>query len=206
MAEQEDDKKHEEWERLQYPRLHVLLDPSNTWSTPRIIDNIVFPPLNHEGLHVSTASDHHNNNNNNNNNNNLPLSSSVYDLHPVPIPTSLPEPPVSDAERCFSRAFHLLRSKVTTIALSLRSFASGAGLLWNAQSSAPVAAAALMLVLMFFRSRWLRRLRTREESRDQLIRVIKEKDEKISQLLRQIAQMNEILLAFHGLPPLPRTG
>lgn len=181
MAEQEeeDEKKHET--SIELERLHVLpdrslSDPSNAWSMPPIIDNrrsIVFPPVNHEGLHVSTASDHHSNN--------LSLSSSVYNLDPVapllPVPTSRPEPAVSDSERGLSRGFHLLRSKVTRIALSLRSFASGAGLLWNAQSSAPVAAAALLLVLMFFRSRWLRRLRTREESRDQLIRVIKEKDE-----------------------------
>ena len=117
---------------------------------PPIIDNrrsIVFPPINHEGLHVSTASDHHNNNNN------LSLSSSVYDLDPVgprlPPTTSRPEPAVSDAERCLSRGFHLLRSQVSRIALSLWSFASGAGLLWNAQSSAPVATAALLLVLIF---------------------------------------------------------
>lgn len=102
--------------------------------------------------------------------------------------------------------FELLRSRVTSIASSLRNLAGVGGVNWSFCSAARVAAAVLLWWLYaVVRRRKRRDSQVRRESRDQLLRIVKEKDEKINQLLHQIAQMNQLLLALRR-DSLPGTG
>lgn len=94
--------------------------------------------------------------------------------------------------------FELLRSRVTSIASTLRNLAGVRGVNWSFCSAARVAVTVL-LWWSYAVVRWRKKrdLRVKRESRDQLLRIVKEKDEKINQLLHQIAQMNQLLLALH---------
>lgn len=195
-----------EWERIQLP-LDLNQSPSPSpapdpfnggWS---MIDEdrpqIVFPPVNHEGLLIFSGSAQ-------------PLHDvREIDLDRVAPPSPLRIPPVGDAKGgWWDAGLELLRFKVAGIVCSIRNIAVARGFPISFHSLGYVAplAGSMMFLLLYLRFR--RRRRIRRESILDLIRVIKERDEemlqKINQLLHQIARMNEFLLASHHRVPVPK--
>lgn len=148
----------------------------------------IFPPINHEGLYISSFHTHHENYSE------FDRSLPTGDFEPANSPLPLPRPTVA-------AWFNFLRCKLTSITSAIRNYSASSrgGFLSSFRSPLATVAATMLLVLWYWRFQRQRRLLVRRESRDQLIRIIREKDEKINQLLRQIAQMNEILLAVHNL-------
>ncbi|XP_058228358.1 uncharacterized protein LOC131336503 [Rhododendron vialii] len=175
--------------------------------------DVVFPPINHEGLHLSSphkpspSLPNHPDNNTNQQVHNSPCSSGEENgfLWVSQRAAGTGSGGGGEVARWVSVGFELLRSRVTCIASSLCNFAGFGGVNWSVGCAARMVAAVLVWWLFAVVRRRRRDSRVRRESRDQMIRVIKEKDEKISQLLHQIAQMNQLLLALHG-GPMPGTG
>ncbi|KAL7161286.1 hypothetical protein ACSBR2_041852 [Camellia fascicularis] len=162
--------------------------------------SVVFPPINHEGLHItsSPSDDLHQD---------LKPSNSPPDDNEL-LPLSPPQTAGVGGEavaRWVGFGFELLRSKVSGIASSVRNFVGFGGTNWSYSlganrsfsSATGVAAALLVWCLLAVVRRRRRRVLVRKESRDHLILLIKEKDEKINHLLQQIAQMNQVLLSLH---------
>ncbi|KAL2516089.1 uncharacterized protein Fot_30060 [Forsythia ovata] len=203
--------------------------PSTPWSMVAIRDygednnhpTIIFPPINHENLQIST--------------NSPPISKEFPQIHSKPSITSSPyndensesdSYSYSDSDSNSSATFSPSDSSAVSASPSLlspkaRSAADIAlwfdswveilrskvnntmSLIWSnlaltrrvSLTCLSATVAAMLLAFLYFRRR--RRFRAQEDKTNQLIRIIKEKDEKISQLLDQIAGMNEALLAFH---------
>lgn len=120
----------------------------------------VFPPINHEGLYVSSF---HN-------------SFPQFD-RPLPVQSADSEEPDSPVHIPIHRPvimtdwFEFLRCKFVFITSAVRSYS-----LRSSVKGAPVAAAAMLVAVWYWRFR-RQRLAIRRESRDQLIRIIREKDE-----------------------------
>ncbi|XAR50020.1 hypothetical protein NMG60_11004230 [Bertholletia excelsa] len=158
--------------------------------------SVVFPPSNHEGLHVSStpslSGSNHDDHQQEDDHTFLYSQSEENELCP-------PAPLDGGCEvaRFVGFCFEFLRSRVNCFLSSLRHYFS-LGRAHRSFSSA--AGVAMVLLLWWFYvavRRRIQRSRVHRESRDQLILRIKEKDEKINQLLHQIAQMNQLLLALH---------
>ncbi|KAJ7956426.1 putative Transmembrane protein [Quillaja saponaria] len=171
----------------------------------------IFPPINHENLHISSNLDQ---------DEKFPVSPSSSSLSssysssaslsssfsPSDTDTwSLPLPPPSnsrvkkfgDVTGWMGFSLEILRSKAYSIVSSYRCCAASAnrGLFW---SVAPSAAAMVVFWWLYIRV-WRRRRKRQTESVNHLMTIIKEKDKKIVQLLHQIAKMNEVLVARHGV-------
>ncbi|KAL6995161.1 hypothetical protein U1Q18_005296 [Sarracenia purpurea var. burkii] len=161
---------------------------------------VVFPPINHEGLHISSTLSPvlPNHDDEREESRNLPyLPSEDHRLGPTPRPPGA----LCEVGRLVRFGFELLRCKVAGIASSIRDFAAFGGMTNCSFSSATGVAVAVALLVWWLyvavQRRRRRYLKVRKESRDHLILIIKEKDEKIKQLLHQIAEMNQILLGLH---------
>ncbi|GMQ10805.1 hypothetical protein CsSME_00053667 [Camellia sinensis var. sinensis] len=157
--------------------------------------SIVFPPINHEGLHItsSPSDDQHQD---------LKPSNSPPDDNGL-VPLSPPQTAGVGGEavaRWVGFGFELLRSKVSGIASSVRNFVGFGGTNWsyslgaNRSFSSTIGVAAALLVwclLVAVRQR-RRRVLVRKESRDHLILLIKEKDE-VSFALQVFVKMSSLV-------------
>lgn len=162
---------------------------------------IIFPPANHENLHISpdqsplkihidlfsSSSD----------------SGSISDSDSISNSYSTFSPSDSDSP-LFSRPKSGLsiRSETWTERLCYR-FYSAVKHIWSFIGSSrglwlTFRSAVVVLGFLYFRQR--RRLRAGEETRARLIGVIGDKDQKINQLLDQVSRMNQVLLAMHKIP------
>nr|XP_004299331.2 PREDICTED: uncharacterized protein LOC101296664 [Fragaria vesca subsp. vesca] len=154
---------------------------SREWSMVAIRDSTssVFPPINHENLHLPTSPSLSSSS-----------SSSLSSFSPSDSDESGPVSPTkvnTQVGKCSE-----LRSWVGLGVGLLRSRILGIGGLvkrWGFSSGYVVAV--VFMVWSFYLRVKQRRYRRRCEL------VIKEKDEKISKLLNQIAQLNEVLVARH---------
>ncbi|GFP87458.1 hypothetical protein PHJA_000889500 [Phtheirospermum japonicum] len=191
--------------------------PKTPWSMVAIrnhLDNdnnnppIIFPPINHENLHISTEKilqihadnqphSFSDSDSDLDSDSNSSTSFSLSDSSPSPPSplisvSDLTESPASDAAGWFDSWMKILCAKVR---LFCGSFISSRGVFLTFRSASFTA---VLMAFLYFR--WRRRLRDAEESKGRLIGIIKERDEKINQLLDQISQMNQILLAFQRVP------
>ncbi|KAL1814773.1 hypothetical protein ACET3Z_017347 [Daucus carota] len=141
-----------------------------------LINNNVFPPINHEGLHIHSQ------------------------IFPQPLhqfnATSSPsrKPKVSNSPR--SLWFKFMHQGMSFVHSRLQNYSVSSIVSF-------LFSPATVVVVVFWYWRVLRRRRAlRKESRDKLIGIVAEKDEEISKLMRQIAQMNKLLC--RNSPPSPR--
>ncbi|XP_057805132.1 uncharacterized protein LOC131020380 [Salvia miltiorrhiza] len=205
-----------EWDEF---RRVAAVSPQPPWSIVAIrnlpkheLDNppIVFPPIDHENLHISPQSPpspyqsyniHAGNRqisfSDSDSDSDLNSSStfSPSDSSPPPrSPISSARP--ADAAGWFGLWAELLNSKVNITVRFLRSaLTASKGALLTYRS---VAFAAVLAAVLYFRRR--RRLRGGEESRDRLVGMIRKRDEKINELLDQISRMNQMLIAIKKTP------
>lgn len=126
----------------------------------------IFPPINHEGLYISSFHAHHEN---------YPefdRSLPARDFEQANSPLPLPRPRVA-------AWFNFLCCKLTSITSTIRNYSASSrgGFLSSFRSPLATVAAAMLLMLWYWRFQRQRRLLIRRESRDQLIRVIRERDE-----------------------------
>ncbi|KAA8542470.1 hypothetical protein F0562_023394 [Nyssa sinensis] len=170
------------YSHLQSSQTHHQFNQTKGWSMVTIRDScfdndddrsIVFPPINHEGLHISSPSSSSSHSNLNQHNH--------KSSPPTPTPTPTPPPPLS--------SFPLDAANGDTLS-SLLSISKPRGTLWSLRSVGGVALA-MLLSLLYMRRRRQRHSQLQNDSKDHLILLIKERDEKINQLLHQIAQMNQ---------------
>ncbi|KAK9278793.1 hypothetical protein L1049_028371 [Liquidambar formosana] len=192
MAEDEVSEGIKEWEQIQSLK---------EWSMVVIRDSLsddcsVFPPINHEGLHISSRHNHQN----------PECPSPSPSLPSLPSPSPSPsdetgEDPQSsspsnyrirlpvDVSRWFAIGLEVLRSKFLGIVPSFRYNAAIGGSVW---SFAPVAGlvTSLLLSLLYMRVRRRRHRRCLEQSRDHLLLLIKERDEvRLIVLLQMFVKM-----------------
>ncbi|KAK2981375.1 hypothetical protein RJ640_003335 [Escallonia rubra] len=165
----------------------------NGWST--VADHqghcsIIFPPINHECLHLSNSSTNPERHNPLISDSAPPLRDHSGVAPPLPLWNPQLRPAVACAARCWRLGLQLLRFKVAGIASSARNFASSGGeLIRNlayvkgavgssrCPARAAVVAAGVMLALLWLGFRRRRRLLARKEDASDLISLIKEKDE-----------------------------
>ncbi|KAI3463934.1 hypothetical protein Pfo_020597 [Paulownia fortunei] len=227
-----------EWDKIHHsPRDTAVSPPPRTpWPMVSIRNYqdhssknppIVFPPINHENLQISSnpphihtdnasiASPMYNQENSDSDsdsdldsdsvtNSNSSSSFSPSESSPVshsPLFSSPKARPIADAASWFGSWTEILHSKVNGIVRYLwASFASSRGVFLSFSSATLTV---VLIVFLYFRQR--RRLRVGEESRARLIGIIEERDEKIKQLLDQISGMNQVLLTLHRVPTSPST-
>ncbi|CAH9092674.1 unnamed protein product [Cuscuta europaea] len=186
-------------------------------------DLILFPPVNHENLHASTNPLHPQYNIQSSYSSPFPPSpwessspSTMgidnddwsYSPHPSEFQLSepeksLPNSPKRPPNSTFGSAswwnfgIKVLLSKFYGPEQHFRNISCTApGTL--ASFLSPIGRSTLAAVAVFFLCfRWWRRLTRSGQSRGELIRTIAQKDERINQLMNQIAEMNQLLLAFH---------
>ncbi|KAL8457505.1 hypothetical protein ACS0TY_035389 [Phlomoides rotata] len=208
-----------EWGEIHCPPLvsAVLPPPKTPWSMVAIRNlqkhgsndpPIVFPPIDHENLHISPSppatleripyigavnqrilfSDSDSDSDSN--------SSSTFspsDSSPAPLSPLFPEKPAARRVGSWSE---MLNSKVNDLMQLFCSMCtSSRGVFFTFRSAAFTA---ILVAFLYFRRR--RRLRGGERSRARLIGIIKERDEKINQLLDQISRMNQVLVSLHKVP------
>ncbi|CAK9148036.1 unnamed protein product [Ilex paraguariensis] len=208
------------WQRINYPHRHsqTQYDLPNGWSSMMAIrdsahthdqTSLIFPPIDHENLHISKHSSHPIPNTKStsssypfdqkNSCNSSSYSSSPFDLDRDDPPLLVPSPPrkrAGDVARWLRLGLQLLRCHITDITSTIRKFVNTRGVRWSFLSPVLVAAAMLFTVL-YLRLRRRRLLQVSRESIGDLIHIIKQQDEKLNQLSHQIAQANEVLLALH---------
>ncbi|KAL3640547.1 hypothetical protein CASFOL_015515 [Castilleja foliolosa] len=201
--------------------LHATVSqpPKIPWSMVTIrnhLDNdnnnppIIFPPINHENLHISTEkilhvhadnqqhsfsdsiSDSDLDSDSNSSSTFSPSNSSPSPPSPLVLASDLTVTPAYAAPGWFDSWMKILCAKVR---LFCSSFVSSRGVFLTFRSAAFTA---VLMAFLYFRRR--RRMRNGEESKGRLIGIIKERDEKINQLLDQISRMNQVLLAFQRVP------
>ncbi|XP_051136519.1 uncharacterized protein LOC127255168 [Andrographis paniculata] len=172
---------------------------------------IVFPPVNHENLLVSTDpspvsnliprihTDNHrirftDSDSDSETTNSLSTAFSPSDSSPAPRSPLSFAPPESEQARRIGSWTELLHSTLSVLARYLYSgLTSSRGVLVTFRSAAFTA---VLLAFMYFQRR--RRLRTAERSRIQLINIMRDGDEKMNQVLEQISQMNQMLRKLHS--------
>lgn len=167
---------------------------------------IVFPPIDHENLHISPelppspyqihnihAGNRQNSFSDSDSDSDLNSSTTFSPSDSSPPPRS----PISSALRARPAAgwigswTEILDSKVNGLVRFLcGAFSSSRGALLTFKSAA---FAAVLVAFLYFRRR--RRLIGGEECRDRLVGMIKKRDEKINQLLDQISRMNQMMHA-----------
>ncbi|KAL5815829.1 hypothetical protein ACOSQ3_024207 [Xanthoceras sorbifolium] len=176
--------------------LHTLdqphKEPSKRWSMVTIRDSLhsysnsdcsIFPPINHENLHIQEQHKHQNPSSNSSS----PLSlSPLSDLNTQALPSSSKE--VISGWLDFG--LEALRAKIFSL------FGNN-GAIRRVFGSFGSAAGVAVLVMLWWLCRRIRRRRSQRECVEYLKLIIKQKDEKITQLLHQIVQMNEVLVAHH---------
>ncbi|EXB38550.1 hypothetical protein L484_008578 [Morus notabilis] len=164
----------------------------------------VFPPINHENLHLSSRSNHEKEDPFSppfslSPSSSLASSSSFSSFSPSDSDLSDPDSPVA-SESLLKRSgevgrwwvgigLEVLRARVLRL---VSSFGGNGVVWWKASCFAAGAgiAAAVMLWSFYVRARHRKRVKN-------LKAVVREKNEKINQLLHQIAQLNEVLIARH---------
>ncbi|XP_042497089.1 uncharacterized protein LOC122075931 [Macadamia integrifolia] len=218
-----------------FPSTDVQEEPPSTgWEvvlrreTQSADDYSIFPPSNHEGLHIPFQEDHLQGRQEQLVSEEEPESEVEASTSPMPSPspspspspTPTPTPSPSDSVLEFPTprlsdsslrvagdivkqlrfGLEFLCSNFFRIASSLRSRIIIRGNFWPVSSSIGVAAALLSSLLYMGVRRWRRRIQLGKL--DRLILLIQEQDQKISRLSQQIAQMNEVLSAHYRVPVL----
>ncbi|XP_073040016.1 uncharacterized protein [Primulina eburnea] len=170
---------------------------------------IIFPPINHENLHISSdpslipekipqihaSVDQqyvYSNSDSDSDSDSIANSESYSTFSPsnsTPIPHSpLFASPKAQPAVIYSDSWtRILHTKVGGIMRFIWGLSRGFS--WTFRS-ATIAAA--LIAFLYFRQR--RRLRAVESSKARLLGIIEEKDEKINQLLHQISRMNQVLM------------
>ncbi|XP_043703955.1 uncharacterized protein LOC122654049 [Telopea speciosissima] len=165
-------------------------------------DYSIFPPSNHEGLHIPFQDDlllGRQDPESEVEASTSPSDSDVEDATPRLSDSSLRV--AGDVVKQLRFGLKFLSSNFFRIASSVRSRVISGGSIWSVSSSIGVAAALLSSSLLYIGvRRWRRRIHL--EKLDRLILLIQEQNEKISRLSQQIAQMNEVLSARHRVPVL----
>ncbi|KAK1357704.1 hypothetical protein POM88_050960 [Heracleum sosnowskyi] len=137
-----------------------------------IINNNVFPPINHEGLHIHSQS--------------FPLS--LHQFKPTTSPSKIPISRVN-VTRCWNLWFKFMHRSIDYIPSRLLNYSLSSVI---SVVFSPVTV--LLLVFWYLRVRRQRQRRALlDKSRDHLIRIVAQRDEEISKLMHQIAQMNKLL-------------
>ncbi|KAI4343907.1 hypothetical protein L6164_011202 [Bauhinia variegata] len=164
-------------------------------------ENLVFPPINHENLHISSNS--HQFEYITESPSSSSSSSSVSSFSPSETDTwVLPSPTPSDSlvrknghfAGWMGIGLEVLCSKAVAVVTSFRNYSINKAAI---RSIGPAASVVLLSWWIYIQVwRWLRR-RRRQTREKHLMTIINQKDERIAQLLHQIAQMNEILIARH---------
>ncbi|XP_054806156.1 uncharacterized protein LOC129308801 [Prosopis cineraria] len=168
----------------------------------------VFPPVNHENLHISSLSHQCDNIST------LPLPSSTISssfsgldssFSPSDTDTwgiSLPLPSNSLVEKIDGYtgwvriSLKTLVGKLFAMVSSYRNNAANKSVIWSIGPAVSVVIFSWWMCIRVWC--WLKeRKRRREQYGNHLRTIIKEKDERIAQLLDRIVQMNEILVARH---------
>ncbi|CAI9757560.1 unnamed protein product [Fraxinus pennsylvanica] len=204
--------------------------PNTPWSMVAIRDygddnknpTIIFPPINHENLHISEDTPHVYGessitsspyNDEYSESDSYSYSDSDSDSHSNSSATFSPSDssavsasPLSQSPNAKSAGYIIALWFDSWVEILRSKLNNSTTLIWNNLASTLRASltfrsatvTAMLLMFLYFRRR--RRLREQEEITNQLIRIIKEKDEKIKHLLDQTARMNQALLAFHRVP------
>ncbi|KAK1374120.1 hypothetical protein POM88_030313 [Heracleum sosnowskyi] len=138
----------------------------------RLSEESIFPPNNHQDLPLTTPQAE---------------EDSSDDIQEVPRR--------GDDQR-WRECLKMMNSGIIRVAYKVRFYAVCVAKLW------PVAAAGLLVIVLYRKVRpWRRRRRRKpEDSKDQWMLLSREKDQKINHLLLQIARMNEILSASQRIP------
>ncbi|KAI3820854.1 hypothetical protein L1987_08404 [Smallanthus sonchifolius] len=191
------------WERIQLPSLPtqfqsqsqspviVLSDQhggEGRWSTPPAHKehqtSVVFPPTNHEGLNFHHQCD---------------VRETYSEKAESPSPVSSGRKPAAMGGAVAVKWWFLDFKSPGILSCVWKLFVTRGGLLRS--FNFPLIGSTALLLLFWFRLRPRRRRKSRIDTIDELLGVIKEKDERINHLLHQIARMNELLLAsHHGVP------
>lgn len=140
-------------------------------------DHSVFPPINHENLHISSPSL-------------SPSTSSVSSFSPSDTdswgasssssPSDSPDQKIGGFTASVSIGLEILRSKLFAVVSLYRNYGANRSAIWSIGSAAAAAAAAVLSWWMYMRVWWwlkkkTRRKQTRREFH--LMNIIKEKDE-----------------------------
>ncbi|XP_047316804.1 uncharacterized protein LOC124920370 [Impatiens glandulifera] len=187
-----------EWKRPHFSNTHLRSYSLAVVGDPILeIDNdypVVFPPVNHEGLHVSSSS--HSDINNKDGCNYVEGNQEGFKISSLPVSTKVVVTQllmVSEFAN-WGYLFQLWRDKLARVVVSLGRFTILRRLNWSYGSATTVLLVGLFSAMVQWRRK---RLPNKTKSRGHLIHMIKERDEKINQLLNQIAQMNQLLLSLH---------
>ncbi|KAL8123589.1 hypothetical protein AgCh_011534 [Apium graveolens] len=135
-----------------------------------ILNNIVFPPINHEGLHIHSQK----------------FPQSLHQFKPTTCPSNIPNSRLN-VTRCWNLWFKFMHRSIDYIHSGLLNYSVS-----NIISVVFSPVTVLLLVFWYLRVQ-RRRQALLKESRDGLIRIVAERDEEISRLMRQISQMNTLL-------------
>ncbi|XP_028763547.1 uncharacterized protein LOC114721835 [Neltuma alba] len=170
-------------------------------------DCSVFPPVNHENLHISS------------------LSHQCDDISISPSPSSISSSSFSRSESSFSPSdtdacgissslpsdspvekidgfngwmrigLKTLRWKLFAMINSYRNFASNRSVILSIGPAVSTVILAWWICIRVWC--WLKERRRRKQRENHLMTIIKEKDKRIAQLLERIMQMNEVLIDRH---------
>ncbi|KAK4252480.1 hypothetical protein QN277_014474 [Acacia crassicarpa] len=171
-------------------------------------DCSVFPPANHENLHISLLS-HQCDDISTSPSPPSSISSSSYcssdssfspsDTDTWGVSSSLPSDSRVEKIDGFTGWMRIglktLRGKLFAVVSSYRDYASNKSAIW---SIGPAVSTVILSWWICIRvCCWLKERRRRRQRENHLMTIIKGKDERIAQLLERIVQMNEILVARH---------
>ncbi|XP_052179966.1 uncharacterized protein LOC127793205 isoform X2 [Diospyros lotus] len=148
--------------------------------------SIVFPPSNHEGLHITSSCNHDEQRRRETRESSDSPSDDKGLAPPRLASDSTGAGFGGEVKRWVGFGLELLRSKVTGIASWVRCLSASSGKNWSSRCVVGMAAALLVWCVYAVARRRRRRSRIRRESRDHLILLIKEKDE-----------MNQLLLTLY---------
>ncbi|XP_073148002.1 uncharacterized protein [Henckelia pumila] len=168
---------------------------------------IIFPPVNHENLHISSdqiplilknnasvdQQSSYSNSDSDSDSDSIANSMSSSTFSPsnsTPIAHSPPfaSPKAKPAAIDWDSWTRILHTKISGITRFIWGLSPGS---WWTFRSATITA--VLIAFLYFRQR--RRLRAVESSKGRLLGIIEEKDEKINKLLHQISRMNKVLMA-----------
>ncbi|XP_073273874.1 uncharacterized protein [Primulina huaijiensis] len=172
---------------------------------------IIFPPINHENLHISSDPSlipeqipqihasvdqqyaYSNSDSDSDSDSDSIANSESYSTFSPSNSTPILHSPLFASPKTKPAVIYsdswtrILHTKVGGIMRFIWGLSRG---LWWTFRSATIAAA--LIAFLYFRQR--RRLRAVESSKARLLGIIEEKDEKINQLLHQISRMNQVLM------------
>ncbi|KAK6920918.1 hypothetical protein RJ641_014596 [Dillenia turbinata] len=185
-------------DRENLPNSTIYFSSSSTSSlTPSLFshsndDLLIFPPINHENLHISSPSTQ---------NDQAPQPESTPTMMTSHVSLDERLRSLDGVRRWFRSGLEILGSKILNFVLQFQSWASNKRAFCSFDTVAGFASAVLvMMVCSVLRQRWRLR-RVRRQSEDRLVRLIEEKDEKIIELLHQITRINQALLDRQRVVP-----